>query len=419
MIMAQKKFRIPKGYEHLDLARPSDRRRGKDIISQLILQTENLTRNDLKKWRQAWQLALNVEYPQRNRLLNIYTDVDVDLHLTGCVEQRSGFILNKGFKITDSKGTENPELTELFETPWFKEWMRLSLESVYYGHSLIELGDVISVEGKMAFSSVRLIPRTHVIPEYGVIVKNENETWHQGFDYRNSEMADWCTEAGGPRDLGLYLKCAQQTIPKKNMCSFWDMFGEIFGMPLRIATTTSRDPREQGKVEKMLQGMGAAAWALFPEGTNIEIKESTRGDAFNVYDKRIERCNSELSKGVLSVTMTMDNGASLSQSKVHQDMLDNVISKDADFLKDLINWQLIPKMIKHGFPLKGYHFQWNEGINYSPEQKLAYERFLAQIYDVEPQYFIEQYNMPLKTKTDDSQKKEPTQNKKTEKLFFD
>lgn len=206
------------------------------------------------------------------------------------------------------------------------------------------------------------------------------------------------------------------------MCSFWDMFGEIFGMPLRIATTTSRDPREQGKVEKMLQGMGAAAWALFPEGTNIEIKESTRGDAYNVYDMRIARCNSELSKGILSVTMTMDDGASLSQSQVHRDMLDNLIGKDADFLKDVINWQLIPKMIKHGFPLKGYHFQWDEGVTYSPEQKLAYERFLAGAYDVDPQYFIEQYNMPLKEKVQQPQEQKPGKQepkKKTEKLFFD
>ena len=414
------RYKVPKGFEHLDLARPRDVRRGKDIVSQLMLQTENLTRNDLKKWRQAWQLALNVEFPQRNRLLNIYTDVEVDLHLTGCVQQRSGFILNKGFKLVDAKGTENPELTELFEAPWFKEWMRLSLESIYYGHSLIELGDIIYVEGKPAFSSVRLIPRTHVIPEYGVIVKNENETWQQGFDYRNSELADWCTEAGGSHDLGLYLKCAQQTIPKKNMCAFWDMFGEIFGMPLRVATTTSRDTREQDKLERMMKNMGASAYAVLPEGSNVEIKESAKGDAFNVYDKRIERANSELSKGILSVTMTMDNGASLSQSKVHQDMLDNLIAKDADFVKDLINWQLIPKMIKHGFPLKGYRFQWDEGVNYSPEQKLAYERFLAQIYDVDPQYFIDQYNMPLKEKVQETTGKEPKNNReKTEKLFFD
>lgn len=414
--MAKKKDNYKIGF-----STPSDFNKAKDIIVSLQMQTEALTRNDLKRWRSAWQQALNVEYPNRNRLLNIYTDVEVDLHLSGCVQQRSGFILNKGFKIVNVQGIENEQLTELFESPWFKEWMRLSLQSIYYGHSLIELGPVIEVNGKMAYSSVRLVPRTHVIPEYGVIVVNENDTWQSGYDYRNSELSDFCTEAGGSHDLGLYLKCAQQTIPKKNMCSFWDMFGEMFGMPLRIATTTSRDAKENDKIEKMLRDMGAASYGLFPEGTTIEIKESTRGDAFNVYDKRIERCNSELSKGVLTVTMTMENGSSLSQSKVHENMLDNLIGKDADFIRDLINWQLIPKMIKHGFPLKGYRFDWDEAISYTPEQKLDYERFIAQQYDVDAQYFIDQYNIPAKEKQPEQTPQPPKKEKKQQlvKPFFD
>lgn len=68
--------------------------------------------------------------------------------------------------------------------------------------------------------------------------------------------------------------------------------------------------------------MGAAAYGLFPEGTTVDLKESTRADAFNVYDKRIDRCNSEISKGILTVTMTMEDGASLSQSEVHRKMLE-------------------------------------------------------------------------------------------------
>ena len=74
------------------------------------------------------------------------------------------------------------------------------------------------------------------------------------------------------------------------------MFGEIFGIPLRIGTTTSRDPKEFDKLEKLLRNMGSGILRTFPEGTTIDIKESTRGDAYNVYDRRIERCNSELSK---------------------------------------------------------------------------------------------------------------------------
>lgn len=389
-------------------------RKVKDIIIRLQQQTEYLTRNDLRRWRQAWQQAINVDYPSRLALYNIYTDVAVDMHLSGCVEQRSGFILSKKYKLVDASGSENEEITALFRTPWFTELLRLLLDSRYYGHSLIELGDIIQVDGKPCYSGVTLIPRTHVIPEYGVIVPRAGETWQNGFDYRHSELTDWCIEAGGSHDLGLYLKCAQQTIPKKNMCAFWDMFGEIFGMPLRVATTTSRSEQEQDKIEKMLKGMGAAAYALFPEGTTIDIKESTRGDAYNVYDRRIERCNSELSKGILTVTMTMDNGSSHSQSEVHERMLENLINKDATFLRDIINWQLLPQMLKHGFPVKGYHFEWDESTTYTPEQQLAYERFIAGSYDVDVKYFAEKYNIPA-VKKEDTEQLLATERQKAEK----
>ena len=228
-------------------------------------------------------------------------------------------------------------------------------------------------------------------------------------------MADWCIEAGGTHDLGLYLKCAQQTIPKKNMCSFWDMFGEVFGMPLRVATTTSRDPKEFDRIENMLRGMGAASYGLFPEGTTVDLKESSRADAFNVYDKRIDRCNSEISKGILTVTMTMEDGASLSQSEVHRKMLENLIQKDSDMVRDLVNWQLIPRMVRHGFPVAGYHFEWDESVDYTPEQQVAYERLILEHYEVDTQYFIDKYNVPLIGRKSDRQVASPVPAPKPEK----
>ena len=401
--------------EYYNRMRPAQQRRLRDMSIKLQLYTEALTRRDLADWRRAWQMAINVDCPNRTRLLHLYTDVEVDLHLTGCVQQRMGFVLNKSFKLCDAQGVENRRITEHFEAPWFKELMRLVLESTYYGHSLIELGDVIEVDGRPAYKDVKLVPRTHVIPEFGVITTYENETWQTGYDYRNSEMADWCIEAGGTHDLGLYLKCAQQTIPKKNMCSFWDMFGEVFGMPLRVATTTSRDPKEFDRIEKMLRGMGAASYGLFPEGTTVDLKESSRADAFNVYDKRIDRCNSEISKGILTVTMTMEDGASLSKSEVHRKMLENLIQKDADMVRDLVNWQLIPRMVRHGFPVAGYHFEWDESVDYTPEQQVAYERLLLEHYDVDTQYFIDKYNVPLIGRKSDRQAASPVPAPKPEK----
>ena len=141
--------------------------------------------------------------------------------------------------------------------------------------------------------------------------------------------------------------------------------------------------------------MGAAAWGLFPEGTEIDIKETTRGDAFNVYDKRVERANSEISKGLLNQTMTIDNGSSLSQSEVHLEVFENVVESDADLVKDIVNDQLIPRMVKHGFPIKGLRFIYDESIDYTPEQQVLFETMIADRFEVDPKYFINKYNIPI------------------------
>lgn len=367
------------------------------MVVEIVQQTRALTKKDLGDWRQAWQLAVNVDNPARRFLYDIYSDVEADLHLTGCTGQRKGFVCRKAFRLVEAKtGKENQEVTEIFEAEWFKDLVDYYLDSRYWGHTLVELGTPITnTMGKPMYSYVRLVPRKHVVPEYGVILEHETDLWQSGYDYRHGSMSGWIIESGRRDNLGLYLKCAQQTIPKKNMLAFWDQFGEIFGMPIRIAHTTSTDKNTQSRIEKMLTSMGAAAWGLFPEGTEVDIKESTKGDAFNVYDQRIERANSEVSKGILLQTMTIDNGASLSQGQVHYEIFQNVIDQDADYVRDMVNNQLIPRMITHGFPVEGYRFDWDDSVDYTPEQRKSYEELILNHYKVNPKYFIDTYNVPI------------------------
>ena len=142
----------------IDLARPAERKRVTRLAVNLQLQTEALTKKDLRTWRNAWQYAINTEYPNRVPLYDVYGDVEVDMHLTGCVGQRKGYVLNKSFRIVDKAGIENPDLTAVFESPWFKTFMELALESIFWGHSLIQLGDIIEVEDVPAFKEVLLVP---------------------------------------------------------------------------------------------------------------------------------------------------------------------------------------------------------------------------------------------------------------------
>lgn len=395
-------------YGNFNLAKEIDREKVKHVVMALQQTTDALTRKDIADWRRAWQMAINVDNPNRQMLYDIYRDTDADGHLSGCVKQREGFVMAKSFKLVDTKGNESDEVLHYFDKAWFKQLCRLSLDAVYWGYSLIELGEVITdSDGLRSYSGVRLIPRKHVIAEKGRVIAQLGDDWRTGINYHKPPFSSCLIEAGWPDNLGLFLKAAQHTIPKKNMLAFWDTFGEIFGMPMRIAKTASRDTKEIDRLHQMLVNAGASQTAIMPLDTELEFIESTRGDAYNVYNQRIDRANSEISKLIIGQTMTIEDGSSLSQSQTHLKVFQNLVEDDADMLRDIVNNQLIPRMIEHGFPIKGYRFEWDDSIDYTPEQQVAYETMIADRYEVDSAYFSEKYSMPVGDRRNNMPQVEP------------
>ena len=84
------------------------------------------------------------------------------------------------------KDRKTKMLHDCLKTRWFKDLIDYILDSRFWGHSLIQLGDGVTVDGIMRYQNVELIPRKHVIPEYGVIIREQGDEWKQGYDYRNT-----------------------------------------------------------------------------------------------------------------------------------------------------------------------------------------------------------------------------------------
>ena len=363
------------------------------ILATVVKRSQNLYQKDIQQWRNAWQQALSVENPSRNRLYEIYDDIITDQHLNGAINQRKDMVLQKEFYFTDLKSGERvQEPIDYFEQTWFKDLLNYVLDSIYYGYSLIELGN-ITVYG---FDKVALIPRKNVVPEFGIIKKDIYDHVSKGIKYTEEPFNTWLITAGRADDLGKLLGCVPSAIAKRNALAYWDEFAQLFGIPVRIAKTGSRDSTEINSIKNMLENMGPAAWGLFPEGTELEFVENTKGDAFNVFDRRIDRANSEMSKGILGQTMTLDSGSSLSQSEVHLSVLKNLVEKDADMVRDVINGQLLPKMHKLGVNIGDIRFDWVNDTQYTPEQQLQMEQMLLSAgYEIDPKYFTDKYGVPI------------------------
>lgn len=137
----------------------------------------------------------------------------------------------------------------------------------------------------------------------------------------------------------------------------WMTFAELFGMPIRVGKYGRNvTPAEKNTLRNALANIGTDAAAMIPEGMAIEFierKGGTGGD--QLYQGLCEFLDKQISKGVLGQTMTTDDGASLSQAQVHNDVRMDILEADAKQLADTINRDLIIPyiMLNHG-PQKAY-----------------------------------------------------------------
>jgi hypothetical protein len=368
----------------------------KNIITQLEVNQKNLLKANIDLWRAAHQQAINTQNPKRQNLHNIYEfTVNIDTHVSGVVERTKLGVMQQRFKLVDKTGKENYNVTKLFEAPWFWNLMSIALDAEYYGNSLIQLGNVTTQNGSMSFDRVTLVPRNNVCPEYGVILKNPSDNPSSGIPYRAGQFNPWTVEAGTPTDLGRYLKVAPHVISKKHVQIFWDNFAERFGIPIIYATTETRNDADRLKVENMLSSFGNNTWGFFPAGVKLDLLETAKGDAFKVFDARITRANKEISMALAGQTLTFDDGSSRALGEVHERGFKEMKTAFAINLKFLINYQLIPKMTQHGFPVNGYSFEWDNSAEYTPEQMKGIEQMILSAYHINPQYFIDKYNIDI------------------------
>lgn len=125
-------------------------------------------------------------------------------------------------------------------------------------------------------------------------------------------------------------------------------YAQLFGQPLRWATYDPARPGLLAQLSDMLENMGSAGWAAFPEGTKFELKEAAKSGSDNpqafllsLYDKACDLL-------ILGQTLTTDVGDSGSRAlgEVHSSVRDDVIQSCADFAARIINSQLVPAILR-------------------------------------------------------------------------
>lgn len=313
------------------------------LMLDIVRRQRRLWRTEINHWQSARYARYHTDFPRTYPLEEVYKDILLDGHLTGITENRTLRVINQDF-IFSIDGIKNEALTEYIkDKKWFDNVLEWAHKSVYHGHSLIWIKEF----EKGNIQEVELIERGLVIPEHNLLLKDWDAT--NGIDIR--DVPEVLLYAQFYDNIGLLEKASVYCILKRHSWGSWDEFEELFGVPIRVAKIASQSESVKKEVAGWLEEMGSAPYGVFPIGTEIEIKETNKSDAFQVFFRKIEALDRELSKLVVHQTMTTENGSSKAQGEVHENTLKEVIYADEKKMLSFLNNKLVPAMRALGYAI--------------------------------------------------------------------
>ncbi|MBG0809861.1 DUF935 domain-containing protein [Methylosinus sp. H3A] len=158
-------------------------------------------------------------------------------------------------------------------------------------------------------------------------------------------------KSGIPIRGGFARFCAWGFLFKNYSLKDWASFLDVYGMPIRVGKYhPSATGDERRKLLQAVMSIASDAAAIIPESMLIEFLEAKGSTGGTTPFEGLGRfVDEQLSKAILGQTMTVENGGSLAQAKVHNQIRLDLLKADARQLAASLNEHLIKPFVQVNF----------------------------------------------------------------------
>lgn len=351
--------------------------------SQLAYEAESMQRQTLKEWTQAYILATDPENPDKTALDRLYKNLMLDNHLASIIDSRILFCQRSPFKIVNENGDENTDISWLFERTWFEEFIKLVLMKRFEGVKLIELFDINPETQELA--TVDEIPMSYFIPQKGLITKSPGDS--QGWLYKEGALKPFYIQVGKDNEIGMLAQMAPIILAKKLGLGSWLDYIEKYGVPALFITTDREDDTRLKELFEAASNFKGNGFMVGRGQEKFEIGKADGGNPDN-FDKLIERANGEMSKRVLGGSGLTDEKSFVGSSEIQFRLAKDRFESDKLLVKNIINEQLFPRLIKLSpvySVLIGHYFEWDNTESQTPKEVAELLAILGQYFELDPE----------------------------------
>ncbi|MGV6839993.1 MAG: DUF935 domain-containing protein [Planktomarina sp.] len=149
-------------------------------------------------------------------------------------------------------------------------------------------------------------------------------------------------KSGHPIRGGLARLVAFGWICKAYTMKDWMAFVETYGLPLRLGRYDKSATKEDVQtLMRAVANIGTDAAAVLPHAMQIDFQEISGGQGNDIFENLARWVDEQTSKAVLGQTMTSDNGSSMAQANVHNEVRHDIAAADARSVTATLNRDLI------------------------------------------------------------------------------
>lgn len=365
------------GFETTLAAKPQ--KQNISVSQVLVVQPPKRDTLDIGKRNSAVRSA---DRGKRAKLYEIYADIMSDPVIAESIRKRVRHVTNGNLQfLVDNK--EVDEMTDFIQTPQFRILLREILLTKFFGKTVLEL------EFKEGFK-VNKIPRTHLDTSKKVILKSLSDS--DGIPYEDD---DFLLNIGEDDDLGLLMESAPFAIFKRNGGADYAEFCELWGIPILAAMYDPEDEGAREEMEKTVENRGAGGSVVMSNKGKLEALQTKVNGA--VHGGFLDWLDNQILIGLIGQTMTTKDGSSLSQSKTHGEVEDDINVDDRVYILEVLNNSFLQKIQKRGIAnIKNGWFVYPQKDNLTANDKLKIAEAVDKITEagVDDDYFYETFGLP-------------------------
>lgn len=279
--------------------------------------------------------------------IEAYRELTTDAHLYSVIQQRKAGVLSLPREVTGESYIQ-PVIESLLERLDSDTLISQILNAPLFGYTVLEI----------TWEPVYISGRKWILPARA---EEKPQEWFR-FDQMNRLRYRSLSSPEGiplpdkkfllvqndatyinPYGEKVLSRCYWPVLFKKNGLEIWVSFTQRYGLPFVIGKQpASSTPEASTELMQTLEEMITTSAAVIPDNTSVEIISFPSGASIDAYRYFLEFMNSEISKAVLTQTLTteLQQRGSYAAARTHSDQLAKLHLADARLAEKTINRML-------------------------------------------------------------------------------